>query len=166
MTIGEDAILRRAEDSTRSTPSCRSTVATSSPNYLLTTTSPRSSISPTRVWANTLRALASDLGYLEAWRQLATGAPLPWPAPESLLLKFVAHHLGIRSSVPTIRPTAMPAEVGAELRAERLLRACGPHAPGTVRRRLTIWSILTRWRGLTGALVPRNMRQRSAGGRA
>jgi len=42
---------------------------------------------------NTLRALASDLGYLEAWCGLATGAPLPWPAPEALLLKFVAHHL-------------------------------------------------------------------------
>ncbi|PLU13498.1 hypothetical protein BMJ29_29650, partial [Sinorhizobium medicae] len=26
---------------------------------------------------NTLRALASDLGYLEAWCRLATGAPLP-----------------------------------------------------------------------------------------
>jgi integrase len=26
-----------------------------------------------------------------------------------------------------------------------------PHAPDTVRRRLTSWSILTRWRGLTGA---------------
>ena len=25
--------------------------------------------------------------------QAATGAPLPWPAPESLALKFVAHHL-------------------------------------------------------------------------
>jgi hypothetical protein len=43
--------------------------------------------------ASTLRALASDLGYLEAWCALATDAPLPWPAPESLLLKFVAHHL-------------------------------------------------------------------------
>ncbi|MDW9543837.1 integrase, partial [Sinorhizobium meliloti] len=42
---------------------------------------------------NTLRALASDLGYLEAWCRLATGASLPWPAPEALLLKFVAHHL-------------------------------------------------------------------------
>ena len=27
--------------------------------------------------ANTLRALASDLGYLEAWCQAATGSPLP-----------------------------------------------------------------------------------------
>ncbi|MCA1407756.1 site-specific integrase [Ensifer sp. IC3342] len=99
---------------------------------------------------NTLRALASDLGYLEAWCQLATGAPLQWPAPESLLLKFVAHHLWDpvkRKEDPT---HGMPAEVEAALRAERLLRADGPHAPGTVRRRLTTWSILTRWRGLTG----------------
>jgi hypothetical protein len=41
----------------------------------------------------TLRALASDLAYLEAWSLAATDSPLPWPAPEALLLKFVAHHL-------------------------------------------------------------------------
>ncbi|MDX0185615.1 site-specific integrase [Sinorhizobium meliloti] len=100
---------------------------------------------------NTLRALASDLGYLEAWCQLATGAPLPWPAPESLLLKFVAHHLW--DPVKRVENPAhgMPVDVEAGLRAERLLRADGPHAPGTVRRRLTSWSILTRWRGFTGA---------------
>jgi integrase len=45
----------------------------------------------------------------------------------------------------------MPAEIGAGLRAEGLLRVDGPHAPDTVRRRLTSWSILTRWRGLAGA---------------
>ena len=28
---------------------------------------------------NTLRALASGLGYLEAWCLAATGPPLPWP---------------------------------------------------------------------------------------
>ena len=28
---------------------------------------------------NTLRALASDLAYLEGWAQAATGAALPWP---------------------------------------------------------------------------------------
>jgi hypothetical protein len=43
--------------------------------------------------ANTLRALASDLGYLEAWCRAATGKPLPRPATEALALKFVAHHL-------------------------------------------------------------------------
>ncbi|PJR12773.1 site-specific integrase [Sinorhizobium meliloti] len=100
---------------------------------------------------NTLRALASDLGYLEAWCQLATGSPLPWPAPESLLLKFVAHHLWDPAKRAEDPAHGMPAEVEAGLRAERLLRAAGPHAPGTVQRRLTSWSILTRWRGLTGA---------------
>ncbi len=100
---------------------------------------------------NTLKALASDLGYLETWCQLATGSPLPWPAPESLLLKFVAHHLWDPAKRAEDPSHGMPAEVEAGLRGQRLLRADGPHAPGTVRRRLTTWSILTRWRGLTGA---------------
>ena len=34
------------------------------------------------IGANSLRALASDLAYLEAWSLAATQAPLPWPAPE------------------------------------------------------------------------------------
>ncbi len=32
---------------------------------------------------NTLRALASDLAYLERWCLAATGAALPWPAGAS-----------------------------------------------------------------------------------
>lgn len=99
---------------------------------------------------NTMRALASDLAYLEGWCLLATGEPLPWPAPESLLLKFVAHHLwdpARRSNEPG---HGMPADVEVGLRAQALLKSKGPHAPGTVRRRLTSWSILTRWRGLEG----------------
>jgi hypothetical protein len=44
----------------------------------------------------------------------------------------------------------MPVEVEAGLRRRGLLRSDGPHAPATVRRRLTSWSILTRWRGLSG----------------
>ncbi|WP_349963013.1 tyrosine-type recombinase/integrase [Rhizobium sp. ZPR3] len=100
--------------------------------------------------ANTLRALASDLGYLEAWCELATGTPLPWPAPESLLLKFIAHHLWDRVERAENPEHGMPVAVEASLRAQGLLRAEGPHAPDTVRRRLTSWSILTRWRGLTG----------------
>ncbi|QND44670.1 tyrosine-type recombinase/integrase (plasmid) [Rhizobium lusitanum] len=102
---------------------------------------------------NTLRALASDLGYLEAWCQLATGAPLPWPAPESLALKFVAHHLWDPVERAEDPNHGMPAEVEAALRAEGFLRVDGPHAPDTVRRRLTSWSILTRWRGLTGSFT-------------
>ncbi|WP_306909104.1 site-specific integrase [Rhizobium mesoamericanum] len=100
---------------------------------------------------NTLRALASDLAYLEAWCRHATGSPLPWPAPESLLIKFVAHHLWDPVERAMDPSHGLPAAVETELRAAGLLRAEGPHAPDTVRRRLTSWSILTRWRGLSGA---------------
>ena len=88
-----------------------------------------------RMGDNTLRALASDLGYLEAWCCLATGSPLPWPAPESLLLTFVAHHLWdpvLRQGNPD---HGMPEEVMLALRLKGLLRSTGPHAPATVRRR-------------------------------
>lgn len=99
---------------------------------------------------NTLRALSSDLAYLEAWCLAATGSPLPWPAPESLLLRFVAHHLWdpVRRAVDPAH--GMPEDVEDGLRLQDLLRVTGPHAPDTVRRRLTSWSVLTRWRGLEG----------------
>ncbi|WP_454623446.1 site-specific integrase [Brucella anthropi] len=100
---------------------------------------------------NTLRALTSDLAYLEAWSLAATGNPLPFPAPEALLLKFVAHHLW-RPQQREIEPDhGMPVGVEEELRSQGFLRVSGPHAPATVRRRLANWSTLTRWRGLEGA---------------
>lgn len=78
---------------------------------------------------NTLRALASDLAYLEAWCYLATGTPLPWPAPESLLLKFVAHHLWDPEERIENPNHGMPADVEAGLRAKGLLRAEGHMRP-------------------------------------
>jgi integrase len=99
---------------------------------------------------NSLRALASDLGYLEAWCLAATGTPLPWPAPEALLVKFVAHHLWDPVKRETDAAHGMPDAVAAALRAAELLRVDGPHAPSTVRRRLSSWSTLTQWRGLKG----------------
>ncbi len=74
---------------------------------------------------NTLRALASDLGYLEAWAQAATGASLPWPAPEALALKFVAHHLWTRPSASADPQHGMPGAVADALRARGLLRVLG-----------------------------------------
>ncbi|RUW32007.1 integrase, partial [Mesorhizobium sp. M2A.F.Ca.ET.015.02.1.1] len=99
---------------------------------------------------NSLRALASDLGYLEAWCQASTGEPLPWPAPEALLLKFVAHHLWDRARRETDPAHGMPGDVTVALKEAGLLRVDGPHAPSTVRRRLSSWSTLTKWRGLKG----------------
>jgi integrase len=99
---------------------------------------------------NTLRALASDLAYLEGWAKAATGAPLPWPAPESLVLKFIAHHLWDPAKRETDPFHGMPAEVAAELRDALLLRSVGPHAPSTVKRRLANWGTLHRWKGQEG----------------
>jgi len=99
---------------------------------------------------NTLRALASDLAYLEAWCQAATAAPLTWPAPEALLIKFVAHHLWDPAKRETDATHGMPQDVTDALRSAGFLRVDGPHAPNTVRRRLSSWSTLTNWRGLKG----------------
>ncbi len=126
---------------------------------------------------NTLRAITSDLTYLEAWGLAATGSPLPWPAPEALLLKFVAHHLWDRQRREDDPDHGMPADVDHSLRSQGFLKAAGPHAPATVRRRLASWSTLTHWRGHDGAFtspplkaairlavraVPRTRRRKSA----
>ncbi len=85
---------------------------------------------------NTLRALTSDLAYLEAWSMAATGNPLPFPAPEALLLKFVSHHLW-RPQQREIDPEhGMPADVEEELRQQGFLRVSGPHAAARVPMRL------------------------------
>jgi integrase len=100
--------------------------------------------------ANTLRALASDLAYLQAWSLAATGRSLPWPASEAMLLKFVAHHLWDQEKRVADPQHGMPFDVEEKLRLQGLLRSAGPHAPDTVRRRLATWSTLTKWRGLEG----------------
>ncbi|NNH65900.1 site-specific integrase [Rhizobium laguerreae] len=102
---------------------------------------------------NTLRALTSDLAYLEAWGLAATGQSLPWPAPEALLLKFVAHHLRDSEKRAADPDHGMPADVDQNLRSQGFLKSKGPHAPATVRRRLANWSTLTRWRGFDGAFT-------------
>ncbi|MCZ7865437.1 site-specific integrase [Agrobacterium salinitolerans] len=126
---------------------------------------------------NTLRALTSDLAYLEAWALAATGQSLPWPAPEALLLKFVAHHLWDPEKRAADPDHGMPVDVDDNLRRQGFLKSAGPHAPDTVRRRLASWSTLTKWRGLNGAFaspalksairlavraVPRQRRRKSA----
>ena len=103
--------------------------------------------------ANTLRAITSDLAYIEAWALAATKRSLPWPAPEALLLKFVAQHLWDPQKHATDPDHGMPADVADNLRAQGFLKSAGPHAPATVRRRLANWSTLTKWRGLDGAFA-------------
>lgn len=97
---------------------------------------------------NSLRAYISDLTYLEAWALAATGRPLPWPAPEPLVLKFIAHHLYDAAEKARNPDHGMPENVEEELKGRGLLRAKGPHAPSTVRRRLASWTSLHRFRDL------------------
>lgn len=96
---------------------------------------------------NSLRALTSDLTYLEAWARAATGEPLPWPASEALALKFIAHHLYDREARAGDPGHGMPAAVVEALQARGLLRTDGPHAAATVHRRLSSWATLHRLRG-------------------
>ncbi len=103
--------------------------------------------------ANTLRALTSDLAYLEAWGLAATGKSLPWPVPEALLSKFVDHHLWDPQQRETDPGHGMPVDVDENLRSRGFLKSVGPHAPSTVRRRLANWSTLTKWRGFDGAFA-------------
>ncbi|MBJ7532967.1 hypothetical protein JDN40_02405 [Rhodomicrobium vannielii ATCC 17100] len=84
---------------------------------------------------NTLRAMASDLAYIDAWARVATGEALPWPAPQPLLLKFIAHHLWDPIRKDEDPHHGMPEEVRQFLISQKLLRGAGPHAPATVRRR-------------------------------
>ncbi len=44
----------------------------------------------------------------------------------------------------------MPPEVAAALKAQGALKSDGPHAPGTVKRRMALWSSMHKWRGLEG----------------
>ena len=75
---------------------------------------------------DTLRAFASDLPYLEAWGLAATGSSLPWPAPEALLLKFVAQHLWDPEKRATNPDHGIPADVAYNLRAQGFLKSSGP----------------------------------------
>lgn len=102
--------------------------------------------------ANTLRAFASDLAYLEAWARAATGAPLPWPASPAMALKFIAHHLYDPAAKALDAAHGMPDAVAATLKAQGALRADGPHAVATVRRRMSLWAVMHRRRGLESPL--------------
>lgn len=96
---------------------------------------------------HSLRALRSDLAYLEAWSLACDGNHLPWPPDRDLVLRFIAHHLwdvDLKAGNPD---HGMPAHVAGMLLRGGFLRRFAPHAPATVRRRLASWRSLATARG-------------------
>lgn len=96
--------------------------------------------------ANTLRAILK--------RGIGGNTKVPALAgARGMRLKFVAHHLWDPKHKESDPEHGMPDDVADNLPRQGFLRAAGPHAPATVRRRLANWSTLTKWRGLDGAFT-------------
>lgn len=108
--------------------------------------------------ANTLRAMASDLAYLDAWSNAAEMSPVAWPATEATVLRFIAHHLWDPRERLRDPLHGMPGPVEIKLRELGRLRVSGPHAISTVRRRLALWATLHRWQGVDGPFRSPNVR--------
>jgi len=68
-------------------------------------------------------------------------------------LKFVAHHLWNPAKREAQRKHGMPQDVAESFREDGLLRSEGPHAPATVRPRLSSWATWHRWRGIEGSFA-------------
>ena len=108
---------------------------------------------------NTVRAVSSDLGYLEAWSMAVTGAPLVWPPSDEEAMRFVAHHLFVPTTEQQSPVNGMPGPVEEILRGERILQGSLPHAPSTVRRRLASWRRVAAAKGFDDALTSFQLRQ-------
>ena len=78
--------------------------------------------------------MRSDLAYLKAWGSAATGQSLPRPAPEALLLKFVAHHLWDSEKRACDPDHGMPADMDENLRHQGYLKSVGRMHPNFHRR--------------------------------
>ncbi|MEM6416092.1 MAG: tyrosine-type recombinase/integrase [Pseudomonadota bacterium] len=100
---------------------------------------------------NTLRAIATDLAYLEEWHLAATKTHLGWPASEDSILKFLAHHLYDPTERKVNERHGMPQSIYVAMTASGRLSGVLPHAPSTVRRRLSHWKRLHVAKGLDHA---------------
>lgn len=111
---------------------------------------------------NSLRALKSDLAYLQAWSNLTFLDGLRWPVQESDVLTFIAHHLWDPDQRAVDAGHGMPSHVEEGLRLGGFLRSSGPHAPATVRRRISSWKSIARLKGddagITSPLISQTLK--------
>ncbi|MEE4209448.1 MAG: tyrosine-type recombinase/integrase [Parvularcula sp.] len=108
---------------------------------------------------NTIRAIASDLAYLEAWSKAVRGEALSWPPTDEDGLRFIAHHLFVIPQDSQGEARGMPRAAEHCLRAGGILRGALPHAPATVRRRISSWKRVAQVRGHQDALSSPAIRQ-------
>jgi len=109
--------------------------------------------------AGTLRATGIDLAYLQAWSEAVFGEGLSWPASETVIARFLAHHLfnaGARALDPS---HGMPLPVEKALRERGFLAGRMPPALSTIERRLATWSKLHALKGLESPLRLPRIRQ-------
>lgn len=124
------------------------------------TTSRRSNIWPARAWATIpCGRWRPTLPISKPGVPSPSALPSPGRQPESLLLKFVAHHLWDPEKRENDPDHGMPHTVDQILRSQGFLKSAGPHAHDTVRRRLASWSTLTKWRGFSGAFTSPALKQ-------
>lgn len=84
---------------------------------------------------NTRRAYTGDILYFRQW---VIHAYETWPAKESVILKFIIHHLD-----------EMPADIEEPLLSSGWKRTRGTHSVATVKRRLTSIAILYKFNNLS-----------------
>ena len=108
--------------------------------------------------ANTMRAMASDLAYLEAWSRAASGAPCPGRRPRASSCASSPTTFTIPPAAPKTPRTACPPRSRRRCGRTGGCAPGGPHAPSTVRRRLALWSTFHRWLGLEGPFSSPNVR--------
>lgn len=89
---------------------------------------------------STLRAIASDMRYLEAWSMITSGACLEWPAYEATQTRFLAHHLFDASQRKRDPGHGMPSAIESSLRDVGYLKGRMPPALSTIERRISSWS--------------------------
>lgn len=99
---------------------------------------------------HSMRAIRSDIRYISTWHQLTAGNDLQWPPSRDTVILFIAHHLWDPEMKERNPDHGMPDDVRKIMRELGLLRTLRPHSPATVRRRMSTWASVCKWKNTPG----------------
>lgn len=101
---------------------------------------------------HTVRAIKSDLAYIERWAKAILHTPLPWPASEEIVCQFIEGHSALqRSDEKVSGPTYFS-------KAEHAFSGQKKSSAATLRRRISSWAKLHRVMGLVGPFSAPSLR--------